>query len=109
MMLEAQKQPPMYDFGFAPYNTSMTSANLPSIDNLKRKMVNSTSEHVEPTYKYWNPATNDDSSNGSHVQDKTVDQLIGESRDGFLRRLHDPDLRISLASINAFRFLLLFF
>jgi hypothetical protein len=81
MMLEAQKQPPMYDFGFAPYNSSMSSANLPPIDNLKSsKMVNSTSAHVAATYKYWNPATNDNSSNDSHVQDKTVDQLIGESR-----------------------------
>lgn len=90
MMLEAQKQPPQYDISFAGYSL-MSSASLPPIDNIKSEMVNSTSENVGLTYKYWNPATIDDSSNSSHVQSKTVDQLIGELDDESASSAHDPD------------------
>lgn len=81
MMLENQKQQQTFEQNFV-YEI-ISDSSLPSIDklqNISPHIMNSTSTNQQQqTYKYWNPATIDDSANNSHAQMKTVDQLIGES------------------------------
>lgn len=74
-MIELQKQPQGYNQNFV-YEI-ISDSSIPDIESLQSSShsLNSTSAHHEQL-KYWNPATNDNSSSSSHAQ--SVNQLIGE-------------------------------
>lgn len=76
-MLETQKQPESYSQSSYVYEI-ISDSSLPDIEALKNSShyVNSTSANIQQQFKYWNPATSDESSSSSHKQ--TVDHLIGK-------------------------------